>query len=319
MGFREDPNMEAIRRMMRTVHRPAFQTAVQAFQQQHKALVSQTLKDIVNPSWQRWLKDATKFAAPSLKLDYAELFPNYADLAPKAWKATLPALAQIQDIQRKQFADVIAAARRAYEASLPPNWPKGANLPADLEAMLLDEGLALAWVPPEEVVAQLFAASSASERRTIIGRRWRGIGRACVHELDQVTHADLQDHAHFAREAALTLMNGSAAASQALSANLLDSILRAEFSNNDRTTITGQKNRLDIDEYPLRVAIVLGGIWGSHGQFFPERGDQIPRSYSRHGSAHGVSRRQYSRVNAVLALMHVVSLLRVLEQDLAGR
>ncbi|WP_421119845.1 hypothetical protein ACE2AJ_00345 [Aquihabitans daechungensis] len=319
MAFRDDPNMAAIRQMMRAVQQPRFQTALQAFQQQHKALVSQTIKDIVSPSYQRWLKDATKFAAPSLKLDYAALFPDYADLAPKAWKAVLPALTQIQDIQRKQFADVIAAARRAYDASLPPNWPKGANLPADLEVMLLDEGLALAWVPPENIVVQLFAAASASERRTIIGRRWRGIGRACLDGLNQVTHSDLQDHAHFAREAADTLMNGSAAASQALSANLLDSILRAEFSDNDRTTITGQKNRLDIGDYPLRVAIVLGGIWGSHGQFFPERGDQIPRSYSRHGSAHGVSRRQYSRVNAVLALMHVVSLLRVLEQDLAGR
>lgn len=316
MAFREDPNMDAIRRMMRTVQAPRFPTALQTFQQQHQALVSKTIKDLVSPSYQRWLKDVSKFAAPSLKLDYAALFPDYADLAPKAWKAALPALVQIQEVQRKQFADVIAAARRAYDASLPPNWPKGVNLPADLEVMLLDEGLTLAWVPPEDVVVQLFAASSASERRTIIGRRWRGIGRACLDELDQVAHPDVKDHAHFAREAAVTLMTGSAAASQALSANLLDSILRAEFSHNDRTTITGQKNRLDIDDYPLRVAIVLGGIWGAHGQFFPERGDQIPRSYSRHGSAHGVSRRQYSRVNAVLALMHVVALLRVMERDL---
>lgn len=54
---------------------------------------------------------------------------------------------------------------------------------------------------------------------------------------------------------------------------------------------------------------MLGGIWGAHGEFWPDKGDKIPRSYSRHGSVHGVSRRQYSRINAVLALMHVVSLL----------
>ena len=73
---------------------------------------------------------------------------------------------------------------------------------------------------------------------------------------------------------------------------------------------------MDINQYPLRVAIVLGGIWGSYGEFWPSNGDVIPREFSRHGSAHGVSRRQYSRINSLLALMHVVSLLKLLEIDL---
>lgn len=315
MAFREDPNIEAMRRMMRMVQTPRFQSVLSDIAKQQRALVAKSIAEVVTPSYQRWLKDV-RLVAPSLKLDYATLFPSYARMEPLAWKAVLPALTQIQEVQRKQFAEAIAAARRAYDASLPPNWPTGHNLPTDLEALLLDEGLALAWVPPEDVVVQLFAAASASERRAIIGRRWRGIGRACIEELNQISHPVLRGHGHFAREAADTLMNGSAAASQALSANLLDSILRVEFSGSDRKTITCQKTRLEIGDYQLRVAIVLGGIWGAHGQFFPERGDQIPRLYSRHGSAHGVSRRQYSRVNAVLALMHVVALLRVMERDM---
>ncbi len=66
----------------------------------------------------------------------------------------------------------------------------------------------------------------------------------------------------------------------------------------------------------MRVSIALGGR-GAHGQFWPNQGEKIPRLYSRHGSAHGVSGRQYSRINAVLALMHVVSLLRLMDVDLS--
>lgn len=58
------------------------------------------------------------------------------------------------------------------------------------------------------------------------------------------------------------------------------------------------------------------GVWGSYGQFWPTNGDTIRYRYSRHGSAHGISRRQYSRVNAVIALMHIVSPLRLLDTDL---
>lgn len=203
-------------------------------------------------------------------------------------------------------------------AALPPNWRGDqVSIPSNLEQLLLDEGLPLAWVPPRSVIVKLFAAGTAAERRKIIGDRWKMITKACLQELHGIEQAGLAAHVEFAVEAAESLLEGRAKSSQALAANLLDSILRAEFSDDDRRAITGQHVRLSIEDYPLRIAIVFGGIWGSHGQYWPERGDQIPRNFSRHGSAHGVSRRQYSRVNAVLALMHVVALLKVMEIDLA--
>lgn len=111
------------------------------------------------------------------------------------------------------------------------------------------------------------------------------------------------------------MLAGNHEAGQALAANLLDSILRHEFSSSDRRSITSQTDRLDIDDYPPRLALVLGGIWGAHGEYWPDRGDQIPRRFSRHASAHGVSKRQYSRVNATISVMHVAALLRVIQSD----
>lgn len=255
---------------------------------------------------------------PALKLDYSSLFPNFEGMRVSALANLLPSIRLIQDLQRDQFASIIESARAAATARLPPNWRGDeVSIPKDLETMLLDEGLPLAWVPPQEIVVKLFAAPTPSDRRKILGVRWKAVTRACLEELQNVTHTALVEHAEFAIEAAESLMEGRSKSSQALSANLLDTILRTSFNEKDRTTITGQKQRLNIDDYPLRVAIVLGGIWGSHGQFWPSKGDKVPRKYSRHGSTHGVSRRQYSRINALLALMHVVSLLRVLEVDLA--
>jgi hypothetical protein len=55
------------------------------------------------------------------------------------------------------------------------------------------------------------------------------------------------------------------------------------------------------------------------GQFWPKNGDQIPRDFSRHASAHGVSRRRCSRINVLLALMHVTALLKPLSVDYLKR
>jgi hypothetical protein len=177
----------------------------------------------------------------------------------------------------------------------------------------------LAWVPPHDVIVRLFNANSAAERRRILGRRWQSITRACIVELEAMSgESKLAEYAEFALEAAQSLLDGKSKSAQALSANLLDTILRQSFDGTDRHSITGRGQRFDIESYPLRVAIVLGGIWGCRGEFWSNRGDKIPRGYSRHGSAHGVSRRQYSRINSLLALMHVVSLLRLLQTDLAA-
>lgn len=270
------------------------------------------------------LKDAltvnlpvTKIVVPELKIDYSSLFPNWPKVMDSFGEQMRPLQQIIETIHREQFADLFKTFREALESTKPPNW-QGMPLPPEavMEMMLLDEGLALAWVPNQKVLSRLVGAASAQERRAILGSCWKSTLTSCKSLLQGVGHPQLQRYAKFGLDAADAISHGNPAASQALSANLLDSILRKEFSSTDRRTITKQDTRFNIGNYPLGIAIVLGGIWGAHGEYWEHRGDSIPRKFSRHASAHGVSRRQYSRVNAIISLMHVTGLLKVLESDL---
>ncbi|HEY5179901.1 MAG TPA: hypothetical protein VIJ07_09055 [Dermatophilaceae bacterium] len=119
-----------------------------------------------------------------------------------------------------------------------------------------------------DILGRLFVADTSQQRRRIIGSSWKRIIEAARTELDQVTALRLKQHVHFARRAADAVLAGNHPAGQALAANLLDTILRCEFSTSDRKSITNQKNRIDVEDYLVRLALVLGGIWGAHGQYW---------------------------------------------------
>jgi hypothetical protein len=80
---------------------------------------------------------------PALKLNYPALFPDLTSVQDRLFESMKPAIEAIQTLQRSQFADVIEKAKAAVQAALPPNWRDDEiEVPPDLEALLLDEGLA---------------------------------------------------------------------------------------------------------------------------------------------------------------------------------
>lgn len=201
-------------------------------------------------------------------------------------------------------------------ATLPPNI-RALGSAMDLERLIdlaTDEGLQFAYVPPTAVISKVLAAPDAAARRQVIRNNGRLILRSCENELALVQRADLTHHVAFAQRSASALRAGHRDASQALSANLLDTVL-ADQLGPLKKLVTNQKSKPDVDEFSVRAAIALSGIWSAHGQYFPEKGDRVPRAYSRHGTVHGVSKRQFTAVNATLALMHVVALLRLLDSQ----
>lgn len=95
----------------------------------------------------------------------------------------------------------------------------------------------------------------------------------------------------------------------ALAANTLDTAVKEFFTRDSYTNWIGTKVRIDPDELSVRRFFLIWQLWGVYRRFEVQKGDLIPGTFSRHGSAHAVSARQYSRLNAVLGLAHLTSLL----------
>ena len=224
-------------------------------------------------------------------------------------------LGALMDDWQGQFAGIFEVAQKFARRTFPPNWDgEGIGVPDDLEEMVLVEGLPLGWVPPTGVLRSLLAADTAQRRRQILGRSWRSVAKQCLVLLDAVEERGLREHAHFAKESATTLLAGLSLSSQALSATLLDTVLGVVFSS-DTLRDVKQPERFNLEAFEIRAALVLGAISSAHHRYRPGNGDVVPRKFSRHASVHGVGKRQYSRINAVIALMNVTALLAYLDSQ----
>ncbi|WP_406258758.1 hypothetical protein [Streptomyces nigra] len=204
----------------------------------------------------------------------------------------------------------------------PENW-EGVIRPdiAEFESLLIDEGIALMWVPGPTVIQALLDASTAAERRRLISRRWKGIVTDCEAMLRGVTHPRLQEPKKFGLDCVRALQEGHTSPAQALAGNLLDSVLRRNFDNAARIEVTRnnyKKNgvRFNLDDYKIRAAFTFAPVWCAHAKYKTEDGDPIPRTFGRHPTTHAVSRAQYSRINAVMGLMLVTSVIKFFDTEL---
>lgn len=212
---------------------------------------------------------------------------------------------------------LLAANNRILRAQ-PPNWWKVA-MPKDLAvalALAVDEGLPLAWVPRPTTLDAILDATTPGERRRVLARRWRSMVTDCETELLAIAGGGWSRYVEFALKSVAGLRDGHHELSQSMSVSLIDTLLKKKFKDRGAKRLMNQNNRpAKIDRLQVRSAIVYGGIWGVHGHYAPDDDKLIPRTLSRHASAHGVSRRQYSRVNSVIALGHVTGLLRLLDSE----
>lgn len=273
----------------------------------------------INESALAGLKVMPKFEVPTLNLDYSSLLPDMTKFNESIMKSLAPAFADFNKRYFAQFDEIAKNLQKIAARAYPPNWRIEDGLvrfPDNLETILIEEGIPLAWVPPPQVLEKLFAAQTPGDRRKVLSSNWKAVVAECTAVLNSVEEQKLSVYVEFALEAAEALAAGKWKASQALSTNILDSFLHQKFTIASRKELTNQKQRVDWKKFPMRVALVVGALSGGYAEYWPKNGDEIPKQFSRHASAHGLSRRQYSRLNAVIALMNVVGLIKVAETDL---
>ncbi|WP_314451681.1 hypothetical protein [uncultured Microbacterium sp.] len=264
-----------------------------------------------------WIKGLDAFVPKTDTSWIADL----ESLLPKtdtSWIADLESLLPRFD---SSWFDLLGDVVRQRVRSFPPNWSAVSTIEIfdddKLRSVILDEGIPLAWVPGSSLIERLLAARDAADRRELIRNGWRGIVSDCVRAATGLPSREGRMHARFITLGALAIRDGHYEAAQALAANLIDTLgnlyVKATVAGYSWTIVTSKNLRPKLSALTMRTLMILGPLAVGHTAFRPD--DAIPRAFSRHATAHGVSRRQYTRVNSLIALMNATALLCWLERD----
>jgi hypothetical protein len=105
--------------------------------------------------------------------------------------------------------------------------------------------------------------------------------RACIAELDAVSERRLAEYVELATEAAASLRDGRWRASLALSANLMDTILKQPFDKALEEEAHRPKPGISWEDYPIRSALVIAGVWARTES--PGRARVTPSLVGTHG------------------------------------
>ncbi|MGE5298687.1 MAG: hypothetical protein ACM3KF_01465 [Acidobacteriota bacterium] len=273
-----------------------------------------TIDGLSTPAFSNLAKTMTEALSPTINSVFLDATKGHANFLQDIVKP-------LNDMWAERFSEITKNLGKIVEWSHPPNWrgDKTLLLPENLETLLLDEGLPLAWVPARNVLDKMFAADTVNERRKILYNNRKGIINSCLLELNSLKKEELHEYKIFAIEAAESIKMGHWRSSQALSTNIIDSVIRRLFDNDSRLKLTNHRNgqRISWKEYPLRAALVFGGVWGSYAEYWPDGvSENIPRQYTRHATAHAVSKKQYTNINSLIAVMHLTAFLKLIDEDL---
>lgn len=202
---------------------------------------------------------------------------------------------------------------KIMRAEGPPNW-KGLT-DEELEAVIVTatSGIPVAWVPRAEILRVLLAADAA-DQVAVLDAHAADIVDDCAAAVSETRIGAFEDLATFTEEAVLTYRAGQTAASQALSASLIDTFLRITVLEPTKYKYYSQvkaKITEEPDCFPRVVAClpILNALENFDGH------SDVPAMFNRHASAHAVYAQQYTPTNALISLMLATSLLRQAHHD----
>jgi hypothetical protein len=259
---------------------------------------------------------------PSFKLASANLLKGFdfggvtaaADLVAKAnfgWNSQLQAVTS--QLAKQHSAWLKSLVKLDFRLPYPPNLEGIEDLRlAEIEQVILVEGIPLYGIPRKAIAEALIRAESPEKRREILGRRWKAISADCRTHVNECTTAQTEALKRFSILALDALDAGHTEAAQALAANTLDTLLTTHMPIQRKKLVPGKKVTTSdhYRELAVREWLAFGPIWSAHQNYWPSNGDPVPRTFNRHVTVHGVSTSQFSKRNAIQGLMLVCSILR---------
>ncbi|MFD7407754.1 hypothetical protein ACFV7R_35000 [Streptomyces sp. NPDC059866] len=225
--------------------------------------------------------------------------------------------------QFRGLADTVAKAQRVLERVVPSNW-LGESLDYDAMPPILEGGTPLAWVPSAPIIRQLLAAPDAQARAQALEENTEEIVASCREALSAVSQPGLRQQAAMLEDCLTMVEASTLGGAQALAASVWDTVYRGVWRAEPALKTAGffkykdvakKLPKIDLDDSTLlqfRQACVFAPFVKACEDFHDSH--PVPTVFNRHATAHAAGSTQYSRANALTALMLAVSLLRELEQ-----
>lgn len=184
----------------------------------------------------------------------------------------------------------------------------------EIICFLQHEGIPLYLVPRKRIVTRLVRADNTAMRRQVLSSCHNQIVEDCASVIEAISKNWAGDELAFVDDAIGAMRAGFTQSAQAMLTSVLDTLIRRFVPDpNVRRSLTNRQNGANapdlFNDLNLRQELVWLPIWNAHQAFWIDKGDRIPRVYSRHASVHGVSKRQFSKRNCVQVLMLVTSLV----------
>jgi len=240
----------------------------------------------------------------TIRITLPPLQQYFSTLAPSL-KATFETASRVADMLRRWV----------------PNWPSDVDFDRAWE--ITGQGIPLAFVPREQLVAELVAAQDHDTRLATLVRSKGEIIEDCRAAIEPEWDAPFPESIEMLppllNEAIEVLAAGHVAAACTLGIAVIDSILHRTQSkkiNYEKLRARAVRPNLEaaIDSNELRVELAWRPLHSLHEQWSPRKGIPLPSMASRHVVTHWADPVHLSEINAVVIVMVATSLFRGLAE-----
>jgi hypothetical protein len=213
-------------------------------------------------------------------------------------------------------AELARAARELRERAFPPNWSAFSGEEIDAILKLMDEtGWSLVWVPRAEVIRQLLDAEDG-DRPAVLVNSDEEIVADLDAALEAVRHTQLVELRDALSQAVGAYRAGFPGPAQSHAAAVFTTTMHVHLELKNFRAAREEfemRDPMDVELMLFKLAAIYKTAARAIATYWGDDQEPIPTSFNRHASAHRVSEVQYTKVNALAALLLATSLLRELE------
>ncbi|PPG02726.1 hypothetical protein C5E06_09745 [Pseudoclavibacter sp. RFBI5] len=248
-------------------------------------------------------------------MDFTSLFgDSMADSFRENARQILDYLERTRKLQRDLAPDTLPQNLQEYAAT-----PEARAL---LYEVLFDDGIPLAFALSSETVGAVVDAPNRAARIERLWSRRKGILSRCAEGLDSVTAAHLGHSVELARQALEAYQHGLHGPAQAQAMAIVDTHYTSHAPQSTANAVKHARpmehlqGKVDNRAFPVHAPIARAYARKYLGS--PTQGREAedpPRELSRHATIHGTHPNQYTKRNALQALVMVTSLLRLLQDE----